>query len=36
MEILFVRHGESTANRAFRNNEEYDRKNIVLTDKGIK
>jgi broad specificity phosphatase PhoE len=35
MEILFVRHGESTANRAWMNNEEYDRKNIVLTDKGI-
>ena len=35
MEILFVRHGESTANRAWMNNEEYDRKNIVLTEKGI-
>ena len=35
MEILFIRHGESTANRAYENKEEYDKENIVLTDKGV-
>jgi broad specificity phosphatase PhoE len=35
MEILFVRHGESTANRAHESGAEYDKQNIVLTEKGI-
>jgi broad specificity phosphatase PhoE len=36
MEILFVRHGESTQNKAINNNEEYDKHNIILTIKGRK
>jgi broad specificity phosphatase PhoE len=35
MEILFIRHGESTENIAMKNNKEYDTNNIVLTNKGI-
>ena len=36
MEIIFVRHGESTQNEAYKNNEEYDVNNIVLTKLGTK
>lgn len=34
MEIIFVRHGESTGNIADEKGEAYDTNNIVLTDKG--
>ena len=34
MEIIFIRHGESTQNVAIKNNQEYDRENIKLTELG--
>jgi broad specificity phosphatase PhoE len=34
IEILFVRHGQSTENSAIENGEAYDHENIVLTDRG--
>lgn len=36
MEIVFVRHGQSTANVARQKNKKYDPKETVLTSKGIK
>jgi broad specificity phosphatase PhoE len=36
MEIVFVRHGQSTANVARQKNKRYDPKETVLTSKGIK
>jgi broad specificity phosphatase PhoE len=36
MEILFIRHGQSTQNVALENDEAYDRNNIVLTKLGEK
>lgn len=35
MEIIFVRHGQSTANLASQTNKKYDPNNIELTDLGI-
>lgn len=34
MEIIFVRHGESTQNEAYKNNTDYDLHNIILTKLG--
>ncbi len=34
MEIIFVRHGESTQNEAYKNNTDYDLDNITLTKLG--
>ena len=32
--IIFVRHGESTENKAIKDGKSYDKNNIVITDKG--
>ena len=32
--IIFVRHGESTENKASTDNKSYDKNNITLTDEG--
>ena len=34
--IIFVRHGESTENKAYADNKSYDKNNITLTDEGKK
>ena len=34
--IIFVRHGESTENKAYTDNKSYDKNNITLTDEGKK
>ena len=34
--IIFVRHGESTQNKEYRDNKSYDKNNIKLTDEGKK
>lgn len=36
MELIFIRHGESTENIAIQKGESYDVENIMLTQKGIK